>query len=128
MTYAETIRRILVRNHFTLKQIAIMCGISCKRLEEIANFDEPTDKEKHCIDIFEKFVYLSNKSLNYEDDIEYQKKQVDTIRTKIIGEDEEIADTVDSLIAESMYLGLFYANNMQDSVVEKLIKKVRCVK
>lgn len=126
MTYAETIRKILIKNHYKLNQLAIMCGINPKRFEEIANFCEPTEKEKHCIDIMEKFVTMSSKSLNYEDEIIYQKDQVEQLKGKLC--DEKCEDLINSLIAESMYLGLFYANNLQDSIVEKEIRKVRCVK
>lgn len=124
------------RYNISNKRLNAMTGISPRRLAELGSDMKPTKLELHQLETIKRYACICSHGLNFDMEIEYQKKQIEMIekdlRKKLLKCDSEteeaILNCVEGLKAECVYLGCFYSDNNQEEEVHRMIRHSRKVK
>lgn len=134
MSYSNKVRSIMKRYSVGMKRMSALTEISINKLNEIIlETSDPSAVEKQKIEMCEKALKGMCKGVDYSSEIEYQINVISEIKKRIVSRIklsdpvviEDVSNMVDAVVAESMYLGLFYDDNNQECLVEEQVRKVR---
>lgn len=135
MNYCEKIKNIKSKYDLDNRQLASLLGLSTLRVEELVSQKRnPTKHEKIKLDRFYKIKRMIEKPMSLEELMQEQRDTIESIRSSImekVGEKlfdekvEQIREYIEDALVESMYLGLMYANNNEDEIVLKMVRKRR---
>lgn len=124
------------RHCISNKRLNAMTGISQRRLAELGADSKPTRVELHQLEMVKRYACICSHGLNFDGEIDYQKKQIELIEQDLKKKlskcdpevEEAILNCVDGLKAECVYLGCFYSDNNQEEEVHRMIRQSRKVK
>ena len=135
MECCEKIKFIKFRFDLNNRQVANILGLSTLRIEEIISQKRnPSKYEQIKIDRFFKLKRMIEKPMSLDSLMQEQRDTIKSIRDSImekVGEKlfdekvEQIREYLEDVLVESMYLGLMYANNNEDEIVLKMVRKRR---
>ena len=132
MKHSDKLKAIKQKYDLGNRQLANLLGLSTLRIEELVTEVRcPTKYETIKLERFYKIRKMIEKPMSLDSLMKEQKDTIESIKGSIIekvGEKlfdekvDQIREYIEDILAESMYLGMMYANNNDDESVLKIVR------